>query len=197
MRKRQGVKKPLPAPSKRTLIIMAWTGGILLLLLVLGMLVAIVTLSTDYSDLEDRADHSKVKQETLSDKVLAQEQALAEANRRLRKLGRAPVPTPPVSGNDPIVIVGPAGQNGVNGRDGEDGARGPRGPRGFTGLPGLPGIDGSDGADGTDGTDGTDGRDAFPFTFVFTVPGNGVGGDHTYTCRVPDSGPITCQESSQ
>lgn len=195
MRKRRANrvgKKPLPAPSKRTLIIMAWVGGILAALLMMGMLVAVVLLTSASSDLEARADHSKIKQEALNEKVLAQEQALAEANRRLRKLGRAPVSTPPSSGENPIVIVGPAGQNGLNGEDGKDGRRGPRGLRGFTGLPGLPGIDGQD---GTDGTDGADGEDAFPFTFVFTVPGNGIGNSHTYTCHMGGSGPVTCRES--
>lgn len=189
-------KRQLPVPTKRTLVIMAWTGGVFAALLILGMLVAIVGLTTDYANLEDKAEASKADQRALSKELAAQDQSLAEANRRLRELGEKPVPAPPVSGNEgPVVIVGSPGPAGDDGEDGARGPRGLRGLRGFTGLPGLPGIDGTDGTDGTDGADGADGEDAFPFTFVFTIPGNGINEGQTYTCRIADSGPITCQES--
>lgn len=185
-------KTRLPVPSKRVLIGLAWFGGILAAVLIMALMASVASLSRDYTSLEEQDRQSREDRAALREAVTSQEKSLAEANRRLRQLGRSPVVVPPVSGNDnPVIIVGTPGEDG---EDGEDGSRGPRGPRGFTGLPGLPGIAGPPGPAGSDGTDGTDGRDAFPFTFVFTVPGNGIGNDHTYSCRIVGTDAGSCHE---
>lgn len=79
------------------------------------------------------------------------------------------------------------GRDGLNGIDGEDGLPGQPGADGQPGTPGKDGVDGKDGAPGKDGVDGKDGQSAYPFSFTFTVPGNGVGNDVTYTvaCTAP------------
>src|SRR3546814_19859724 len=46
--RRHQVKRPLPAPSKRTVIVLAWVGGVMAVLLILGMLLAIARLTSDY-----------------------------------------------------------------------------------------------------------------------------------------------------
>lgn len=121
----------------------------------------------------------------------------------------------------PSSLVGPQGPRGFPGRDGVDGNNGvdgPPGPRGLRGVRGTDGIDGVDGVDGINGVNGVDGApgpqgepgppgpqgelgpqgepgaSAFPFTFSFTVQGNGVGQPTTYTVTCTQSG-CTVQES--
>lgn len=98
---------------------------------------------------------------------------------------------------------GPPGRNGLDGQNGSDGAKGdpgqdgkdgspgPAGPPGSTGPPGPKGDKGDTGDAGSNGADGTP---AVPFTFRFTIPGNGNSGDTTYVCTVdsPNS-TVTCQ----
>ena len=83
---------------------------------------------------------------------------------------------------------GDAGSPGPSGAPGSTGDVGPQGPQGEQGPPGPPG------ADGKDGQPGADGKDAFPFTFVFTVPGvTPVSPDRTYACVVTNpSQDVTC-----
>lgn len=93
-------------------------------------------------------------------------------------------------------IMGVNGRNGKNGLDGGPGDNGPPGPQGLTGAKGDTGDTGPAGADGKDGANGADGTPAVPFTFTFTVPGNGLSPGHTFSCTVttPDS-QVTCQEA--
>lgn len=112
--------------------------------------------------------------------------------------------------------VGPAGPAGVPGQDGEDGADGRPGRPGTDGAAGTPGAAGSTGQAGSRGetgatgsqgdrgpageqgpagpvgpqgpagADGVPGASAYPFTFVFTVPGvvpGDPGTTYTVTCQ--------------
>lgn len=88
---------------------------------------------------------------------------------------------------------GVPGKDGTDGRDGLDGANGATGFTGPAGPPGAPGKDGAPGMDGAPGKDGSNGQSAYPFSFSFTVPGNGVGQDVTYT--VVCSSPGSCSTS--
>lgn len=77
--------------------------------------------------------------------------------------------------------AGPSGPAGSDGSPGEQGEQGPPGPKGDTGEPGQAGADGAD---------------AYPFTFRFIVPADGIlSQPHTYECTVrnPDS-TATCRE---
>jgi hypothetical protein len=99
----------------------------------------------------------------------AQDQALAEANRRLEDAGQPQVPVPDPGTEVPVLTaamleaaleaycgdcLGPPGRDGLDGLDGV----GKRGPRGFTGedsvVPGPPGGNGKDGKDGATGDRG-------------------------------------------
>ena len=119
----------------------------------------------------------------------AQDNSLAEANRRLIEAGEKPVPTPEPGPAGEAGQVGPQGPAGPPGATGPTGSTGPRGhagkagvngERGMTGAPGargaigLPGPQGERGEkgdagpqgpagpagrDGQNGTDGQDGKD--------------------------------------
>lgn len=105
---------------------------------------------------------------------------------------------------------GPPGPRGGPGADGDDGTDGQNGPTGPTGTPGLSayqvavanGFAGTvsewlNSLVGANGADGQDGRSAFPFTFVFTVPGdNPIEPDRTYTvtCEGPNNCTATLNE---
>lgn len=137
--------------------------------------------------------------------------ATSEANRRLKSAGKTPVTVPSVS--SPAVQRGEAGTDGRDGRQGQRGPRGavgaagaagltitgPRGPAGATGATGPKGDTGSAGQNGRDGADSTvpgprgeqgaqgePGQSAYPFTFVFVMPG--LTGDTTYTCNLTAPG---------
>lgn len=85
---------------------------------------------------------------------------------------------------------GKNGANGTNGVDGKDGATGATGPQGPVGPEGPQGPPGPAGKDGTNGQNGTD---AVPFTFVFTIPGNGNQSGTTYSCTITSPGStFTC-----
>jgi len=83
-------------------------------------------------------------------------------------------------------IHGLNGKNGKNGLNGTDGLIGPMGPQG---------VKGDKGDTGDKGAPGSDGTSAVPFTFVFTIPGNGLSPGTTFSCTItiPDS-QVTCQE---
>ena len=109
----------------------------------------------------------------------AQDEALAEANRRLEAAGEAPVSVPepgePGSPGEPGVAgdVGPAGPQGPQGEPGKRGPRGftgldgesiqgPRGEQGATGPAGPAGPRGEAGPGGQPGKDGADGAPGPP-----------------------------------
>jgi hypothetical protein len=87
--------------------------------------------------------------------------------------------------------AGTDGRDGFNGVDGQDGEPGAPGAPGADGPPGKDGAPGADGKDGAPGKDGQDGQSAYPFTFQFTVPGNGIGNDVTYTVACTEPGNCT------
>lgn len=206
------MKRPLPAPSRRTLIVLTWIAGVTAMLLILGMLFAIVRISGENDALEDRADRGRADRTDLRASLAEQEAALSEANDRLTKIGQAPVPAPPPAkevGEQLVIIegqpgpIGPRGQRGAPGADGKDGAdgqdsevpgppgpaskvpgpQGPPGPPGTPGATGPAGPTGPTGPAGKDGSDGDDGDDALPFTFTFTVQTNPVQSTtYTVTC---------------
>lgn len=138
----------------------------------------------------------------------AQDESLAEANRRLVEAGEKPVPTPEPGEPGQVGPQGPTGAPGATGATGPRGPQGVRGPAGARGLQGIPGLDGRDGAPGPAGpqgergekgepgaqgpagpegppgpagTDGQDGADAYPFSFTFVLRFNPA---QTYTCTV-------------
>lgn len=185
------MNRRLPVPSKRALVVLAWIGGIFAAVLLMVMMFSIVSLSNDYTSLEEQDAASRADRENLHRSLAEQERSLKEANRRLRKAGEKPVPTPDTpepDGSNSIVINGRDGQDG---EDGEDGARGPRGLRGLRGLMGLTGATGTDGftppclftVEGCKGTkgdpgpvgpvgpQGEDGEDGQPTNFSVAVVG--------------------------
>jgi Collagen triple helix repeat (20 copies) len=85
-----------------------------------------------------------------------------------------------------IGLNGKNGKNGLDGKEGLAGAVGPTGPAGSQGEKGDPGATGDTGPSGTS---------AVPFTFIFTVPGNGLSPGTTFSCTItsPDTS-VTCQE---
>lgn len=91
--------------------------------------------------------------------------------------GLAGKPGPPGPGGA-TGAAGARGEPGPSGSSGSDGARGEPGPQGERGPAGEPGAPGAPGAAGAPGADG---QSAYPFTFVFTVPGVVPGDDTTYT----------------
>lgn len=97
-------------------------------------------------------------------------------------------------------LQGPTGLQGIMGRRGQPGqpgigTEGPPGSPGDKGDIGDKGDKGDKGDVGDKGDTGPAGAPAFPFTFSFTVPGNGLSPGTTYSCTVttPDT-PVTCQE---
>lgn len=95
-----------------------------------------------------------------------------------------------------VGIQGPIGLRGLMGLPGKNGlsVSGPAGPQGATGPQGEKGERGDKGETGAAGTDG---KSAVPFTFTFTIPGNGVSPGTTYTCTIPEpDSQVTCQEVS-
>lgn len=99
----------------------------------------------------------------------AQDDSLAEANRRLIAAGEKPVPTPepgpegqpgqvgPPGPQGPAGHPGPPGAKGVTGATGAPGARGPQGLRGEPGATGDPGAVGPQGPGGPAGPPGPQG----------------------------------------
>lgn len=98
-----------------------------------------------------------------------------------------PGPQGPVGPQGPQGIQGLMGLMGLRGDPGADGTPGATGAAGPAGTPGEPGPEGPPGPPGPQGDKGEKGdpgpagQSAFPFTFQFTVQGNGLGSDRTYT----------------
>ncbi len=170
-----------PVPSRRALTIGAWVVALAVIALIVWMLATIGRLSDDAVQTQEELDTAKGQAgevfESLTETNAAQDAALAEANRRLRRAGEAPVTTPP----SPEVVVGEPGATGATGGRGgrgpagPTGATGPTGPRGATGatgatgpagergLTGAVGPTGKAGEPGPPGVDGDDGVDAEGF----------------------------------
>lgn len=181
------MKRPLPAPSKRTVIVLAWVGGVMAVLLILGMLLAIARLTSDYDALEKRADAGVSDRDDLRSSLTEQQAALDEANRKLTEVGEKPVATPAVPEDQSVLrglrgpscveelgyslCRGPAGTDGddgkngrsIKGEPGDDGQsiKGEAGPRGAPGesVKGDTGATGPAGPPGPTGPAGKDGTD--------------------------------------
>ena len=164
-----------PIVTKRAARI-AWTAVAVLAALIAGWLVVTVVQQSDQIRHEQAVN-------------TAQDNSLAEANRRLIEAGEKPVPTPePGPAGEPGLSgpagpqgipgsTGPTGRRGLPGRNGVNGERGMTGAPGARGAIGLPGPQGERGekgdtgetgpqgpagpagADGQNGTDGADGKD--------------------------------------
>ncbi|MEO5664888.1 MAG: hypothetical protein ABIR39_16585 [Nocardioides sp.] len=158
--------KKLPVPSSRSLIVGAWVIVLVIVALIVWMLATIGRLSSDAVQTQSELDEAKGQAgevfATLVETNEAQDAALAEANRRLRKAGKQPVPTPAT----PEVVIGEpgeAGATGARGLQGEPGADGRSvvGPAGPPGRPGVDGVDGQSivGPDGPAGKVGDPGKD--------------------------------------
>jgi len=89
--------------------------------------------------------------------------------------------------------AGSAGEPGQSGSNGAPGETGPQGPQGERGAPGETGPQGPQGPAGERGPEGPAGPSAYPFTFVFTIPGDLVDPDRTFTvtCLAPAEPCIT------
>jgi hypothetical protein len=146
------------------------------LVFVLYVAARLVTLDDQANTASVRLDEAERDRKALIRANAAQDEALAEANKALREVGKAPVVVPePADVSE--TLTGPRGPIGPAGADGRDGESivGPRGPRGFDGSDStIPGPQGEPGEDSTvpgpkgepgpagQGRDGQDGKDATP-----------------------------------
>lgn len=168
--------KKVPVPSRRALTVGMWIAAAAVAAMVVWMLVIIDRLSEDTMRTERDLNYAREQARDvfgdLTETNAAQDEALAEANRRLEDAGRQPVAIP-----TPTPVTGPRGARGATGLRGPAGASviGPRGPRGLpgkngrsivgpTGPRGPAGADGEDGATivGPAGPRGADGTPATP-----------------------------------
>jgi hypothetical protein len=87
---------------------------------------------------------------------------------------------------------GDEGDTGASGADGSEGLQGPMGPQGSPGPQGPQGEKGETGATGPQGPEGSPGANTYPFTFQFTIPGNGLPNDpdRTFQCEMTEPGVI-------
>lgn len=167
------MKRHLPVPSHRALVVGAWLVALLSLALIVWMMFVIGRLSEENAETQGELDEAKGEARgvfsALTETNTAQDEALAEANRRLRQAGRRPVTAPAV----PEVVAGEQGERGATGATGATGPRGrtvvgPRGPAGqsVVGPPGPRGPVGPAGESvtGPQGEPGEPGADS-------TVPG--------------------------
>jgi hypothetical protein len=168
----------------------------------LGWLFYLVfSLSSEVGHNEDKISAGAIRDQVLQDQNKAQDQALAEANKRLKQAGKATVPVP----TEPKVIIGPQGPIGEQGPQGPPGPPGPQGPKGDAGIDGMAGETGPVGPEGASGPAGpqgetgpqgpagpagADGKDAVPFTFTLEVGGK------SYTCTVKADRVGTCEQIS-
>jgi hypothetical protein len=171
----------------------------------LGWLFYLVfSLSSEVGHNEDKISAGAIRDQVLQDQNKAQDQALAEANKRLKQAGEATVPVP----TEPKVIIGPQGPIGVQGPAGSQGPQGPPGPQGPKGDAGIDGMAGETGPAGPEGASGpagpqgetglqgpagpagADGKDGVPFTFTLEVGGK------SYTCTVNADRVGICEQTS-
>jgi len=154
-----GRRWPVPSETVIRLVVLAILIAGLVLVLVVGARIYVLSQN-------DQAQAERIGR--LEGTNAAQDEALAEANRRLEKAGEAPVEVPPTATPEQgeqgepgetgeTGDQGPRGPAGATGPQGEDGRDGKRGPRGFTGLDGPAGPQGPAGQDGAVGPQGQQG----------------------------------------
>lgn len=189
-----------PVPSTRTLAVLAWVVGLLVLGLVAYLLLSLSRLGGDYDQLEERADTGRADRADLREDLTEQQAALDKANRRLINAGEQPVTEPdlPQQGEQGLPGLrglscveelgltacqgprGATGRQGKGGQDGEDGRTvvGPQGEPGesVTGPQGPPGESitgppGPKGDTGPAGANGAPGKDGRGITAVRCVDG--------------------------
>lgn len=151
----------LPAPSRRTLVLVWAVALIAFLLLGVYGVAALSQQSDEIADLHQSAVAGKADRADLRSELDKQQHALDIANAKLIKAGKTPVVTSKVGPSDlPILLqglrgvpgpVGPAAPPAKNGRNGSNGSAG------RSGSDGLNGSNGTDGAPGKDGINGTNG----------------------------------------
>jgi hypothetical protein len=108
-----------------------------------------------------------------------------------------PGPPGPMGPQGPQGLMGMMGLPGANGATGGPGPTGLQGPPGPAGEPGPVGPEGPQGEPGPRGEKGDPGESAYPFSFTFTVSGNGLGADTTYTVNCTTDGcTVTKQEGT-
>jgi Collagen triple helix repeat (20 copies) len=187
--------------TRRALLVVWVATAVMALSVIIGGTLAINRLSSNYTALEKRADSGVTDRNELRSLVEEQDEALGEANQRLRELGAPPVskPDPGAADDRPTLLQGPRGPigpqgpqgargpkgskgndgaNGIGGQDGETGATGGTGAQGPPGPAGPQGEPGPAGKDGAPGKDGAAGASPFPFAFTFDVEGT----LYTITC---------------
>jgi hypothetical protein len=151
-----------PVPSRRTVTVLAWLVGVVVLL-------ALVWLTARVATLSDRVTESRSDRSDLRHLVEQQGSALDDANAKLVQLGQEPVTQPETPPSLPLVLQGRRGLSCVE-QLGLGVCRGPGGPPGLQGKPGKRGDDGAtvagpsgtDGATGPAGPPGKDGKDGAP-----------------------------------
>lgn len=95
-----------------------------------------------------------------------------------------------------LVLGGCDGDTGPQGPKGDQGIQGPKGDTGVAGAAGDQGPKGDQGIQGPQGLEGDAGPPAYPFDFIFVVPGTLPNPDTTYTCRIENpTTPARCTAS--
>jgi hypothetical protein len=135
------------AADPRTVHRAVVTAVALLALFMVGLIAWVVLLSQETS--QGRADRDALRVANQR-----QDDALAEANRRLTEAGGTPVPVP----STPKPQQGPQGIPGLPGLQGPQGEPGVKGDRGLPGAPGATGAAGKDGVPGPAGPSGPPGE---------------------------------------
>jgi hypothetical protein len=197
---RWGSLKWVPVPSSRTVRVLVALATLLVVAFLAWLMFQLISLAGQVRGNDEKLAAGKSRDTALSVQNQRQDQALAEANRRLKALGKATVPVPPAVTLPPVTgptgLQGPMGPAGPQGPQGPEGGTGQAGTAGKAGSPGSPGSPGETGTAGTTGeqgpagpagTDGKDGASAYPFTFTFVIdfpPGHTT----TYTCTLTAPG---------
>jgi hypothetical protein len=191
---RMGSLKWVPVPSSRMVRVLLTLATLLAVAFLAWLMFQLITLAEKVKENEAKlaTSHSELRAQAAQNQ--RQDEALAEANRRLKAVGEPTVTVPkviagPQGSQGPQGATGPQGQTGPTG---PAGAKGDAGPTGETGPQGPAGETGPAGADGTNGTDGKDGTSAYPFTFTFTFEVNPAKST-TFTCTLTAPGEVaTC-----
>lgn len=201
---RLGSFRWVPVPSSRLVRILVTLAALLVVAFIAWLMFQLVSLAGEVRANEAKLAAGRQRDAVLQAQNSLQDQALAEANRRLKKLGEATVPVP----SEPTIITGPQGPQGVIGLQGPQGPQGPPGPQGPKGDAGIDGMAGETGPAGPEGASGpagpqgeagpqgpagpagADGKDAVPFTFTLEVGGK------SYTCTVNADRVGICEQTS-
>lgn len=189
-----------PTPSTRALVVGAWSVVVAVLVLVAWMLFIIGRLSND-SVQTDRELGTVTETNAQQDATLtAQEKALKEANRRLRKAGEAPVSTPPV----PVVDDADPDDPEIDDPDPDDPEiqqpeidqperQDAEVDQPEPDDPPIPGRDGTDGTNGVDGKDATDAQVHASVVEYCSARNECLGKDGPPGPAGPAGAPATCE----